>query len=165
MRECQTMTTGFGLWVVLSIAGTAFSPAIVTAQGRGNASKPSKAEQKHDKHDKKADKAGAKHDKAGTIAIDRDGYVRIVRDYQLAGSLPPGLAKREALPPGLRKQLRERGELPPGLQKRLVVVPVSLDRRLPPVPPYYRRYFAGDDLIVVDTRTNLIAAIIRDVWR
>ena len=162
---CRTMTAGLGLWAVLSLAGAAFSPAIVTAQGRGNASKPSKPEQKYDKHDKKADKAGAKHDKTGVIAIDRDGYARIVRDYQHAGSLPPGLAKREALPPGLRKQLRERGELPPGLQKRLVVVPVSLDRRLPPVPPYYRRYFAGDDLIVVDTRSNLIAAIIRDVWR
>jgi hypothetical protein len=163
MRVCRTMTAGFGLWVVLSIAG--LSPSIVTAQGRGNAPKPSKAEQKYDKHDKKVNKADAKHDKAGAIAIDRDGYVRIVRDYQHAGSLPPGLAKREALPPGLSKQLHERGELPPGLQKRLVVVPVSLDRRLPPVPAYYRRYFAGDDLIVVDTRTNLIAAIIRDVWR
>jgi hypothetical protein len=159
------MTTGFALLVVLSIAGTAFSPAIVTAQGRGNASKPSKTEQKYDKHEKKADKADAKHDKDGAIAIDRDGYVRIVRDYQHAGSLPPGLAKREALPPGLSKQLRERGELPPGLQKHLVVVPVSLERRLPPVPPHYRCYFAGDDLIVVDTRTSLIAAIIRDVWR
>jgi hypothetical protein len=159
------MTTGLRLCVVLAIAGAALSPAIVTAQGRGNASKPSKAEQKYDKHDKKADKSAAKHDTAGAIAIDRDGYARIVRDYQHAGSLPPGLAKREALPPGLRNQLRERGELPPGLQQRLIVVPVSLDRRLPPVPPYYRRYFAGDDLIVVDTRTNLIAGIIRDVWR
>ncbi|MBI3484974.1 MAG: hypothetical protein HY012_07470, partial [Acidobacteria bacterium] len=30
--------------------------------------------------------------------------------------LPPGLAKRDRLPPGLEKQLRERGKLPPGLQ-------------------------------------------------
>ncbi len=81
------------------------------------------------------------------------------------GSLPPGLAKREALPPGLRAQLRERGELPPGLQKRLVAVPAPLIARLPAVPPYYQRYFAGDDLIVVDTRTNRIAAIVRDVFR
>jgi hypothetical protein len=99
------------------------------------------------------------------VVIDRDGHVRVIREYGRSGSLPPGLAKREALPPGLQKQLRERGELPPGLQKRLIPVPAPLTSRLPPVPPYYTRYFAGDDLIIVDTRTNRIAAIIRDVWR
>jgi hypothetical protein len=36
--------------------------------------------------------------------------------------------------------------------------------RLPPVPAHYHRYFAGDDLIVVDTRTNRIVALVRDVW-
>jgi len=34
-------------------------------------------------------------------------------------NLPPGLAKRHGrLPPGLEKQLLERGQLPPGLEKR-----------------------------------------------
>jgi hypothetical protein len=33
------------------------------------------------------------------------------------------------------------------------------------VPPYYERYFAGDDLIVLNTRTNRIVAIIPNVWR
>jgi hypothetical protein len=33
------------------------------------------------------------------------------------------------------------------------------------VPSYYHRYFAGDDLVVVDTRTNRIAYLIRDVLR
>ena len=125
------------------------SMAVVGAQGhgrgRGQAKKAEKAEQ--------------------TIAIDRDGHVRVIREYGRGGSLPPGLAKRQALPPGLRKQLRERGELPPGLQKRLIPVPQPLIARLPPVPPYYQRYFAGDDLIIIDTRLNRIAAIIRDVWR
>ena len=102
---------------------------------------------------------------AETVVIDRDGHVRVIRDYGRGGSLPPGLAKREALPPGLQKQLRERGELPPGLQKRLIPVPPPLIARLPPVPRYYERYFAGEDLIIVDTRTHRIAAIIRDVWR
>jgi hypothetical protein len=36
---------------------------------------------------------------------------------------------------------------------------------MPPMPPYYHRYFAGDDLVVVDTRTNTIAYLIRDVLR
>ena len=97
------------------------------------------------------------------MVIDRDGHRRIVTQYFAAGSLPPGLANRQSLPPGLQKQLRERGRLPPGLQKRLVMVPGPLASQLPPVPPYYTRYFAGRDLLVVDTRTNTIVNVIRDV--
>jgi hypothetical protein len=148
-----------GFCVVIAFGSATSGADALSVQGRGHAQKPAKVEQKRDK---KEQKAATKHEKA--IAIDRDGYVRVIRDYGRAGSLPPGLAKREALPPGLRDQLRERGALPPGLQRRLVLVPASLGPRLPPLPPHYRRYFAGDDLIVVDTRTNLIAAIIRDVW-
>lgn len=135
------LLSGFALCIPLT--GT------VAAQGRGHGRG----------HAQKAQKAEE------AIVIDRDGHVRVIREYGRSGSLPPGLAKRESLPPGLRKQLRERGELPPGLQKRLVPVPAPLIARLPAVPPYYQRYFAGDDLIIVDTRTNRIAAIIRDVWR
>jgi hypothetical protein len=46
-----------------------------------------------------------------------------------------------------------------------MAVPAPLITRLPPVPAYYQRYFGGDDLIVVDTRTNRVVAIVRDVWR
>jgi hypothetical protein len=49
--------------------------------------------------------------------------------------LPPGLAKKDRLPPGLEKQLVPRGSLPPGLQKRVEPCPVELERRLPPPPP------------------------------
>jgi hypothetical protein len=98
-----------------------------------------------------------------SVVIDRDGHRRIVTQYFSRESLPPGLAKRQSLPPGLRKQLRERGRLPPGLQKRLVPVPAPLVSQLPGLPPYYSRYFAGPDLIVVDTRTNAIVAVITDV--
>lgn len=100
-----------------------------------------------------------------TIVIDRNGHVRAIREYARTESLPPGLAKREALPPGLRKQLREKGELPPGLEKRLVPVPAPLVARLPRVPSYYDRYFAGEDLLIIDTRSHRIVAIIPHVWR
>lgn len=99
------------------------------------------------------------------VVVDRDGHVRAIREYARAGSLPPGLAKREALPPGLRKQLREGGELPPGLQKRLVPVPAPLLARLPALPAYYQRHFIGDDLIVIDTRSHRVIAIVPNVWR
>jgi hypothetical protein len=98
------------------------------------------------------------------VVIDRDGHRRIVRDYYRNNALPPGLAKRQSLPPGLEKQLRERGELPPGLQKRLTPVPAPLAARLPGLPPYYSRYFAGTDLLVVDTRSNRIVSVIPNIF-
>jgi hypothetical protein len=130
--------------------------------GHGQAAKADKAEPKDGKKEEKAERKEAN---AEAVTIDREGHVRIIRDYEHGGSLPPGLQKRRPLPPGLRNQLRERGALPPGLQKHLVPVPAPLSARLPPVPPYYQRHFAGDDLIVIDTRTHLIAIIVRDVWR
>ena len=154
----------FLLAVTLVPAGSA-----VAAQGRGQEKKVEKAAKpdKAEKADKtaKADKDTGKHKGAvppQVVVVDRDGHTRVIRDYAHAG-LPPGLAKRQSLPPGLRQQLHENGELPPGLEKRWVAVPQPWIGRLPPVPDYYRRYFAGDDLIVVDSRTNRIAAIIRDV--
>jgi hypothetical protein len=98
------------------------------------------------------------------VVIDRDGHRRIVQDYYRNNALPPGLAKRDSLPPGLQKQLRERGELPPGLQKRLTPVPAPLAARLPGLPAYYDRYFLGSDLVVVDRRSNRIAAVIPNIF-
>jgi hypothetical protein len=71
-------------------------------------------------------------------------HAKIVRrTVVVREGLPPGLAKRQTLPPGLRKHLRERGELPPGLQKR-----------------FYRSYYSGRDLVIVDTRTNRVVRVI-----
>jgi len=145
--------------VVVALA-LVFTPIQAAAQGNGHGQdkKAEKAEKKH-----KADKV--KHGEDDKYVFDRDGHVRVIHEYFRQGSLPPGLAKRQSLPPGLEKQLHERGELPPGLQKKWVGVPGNLSARLPPMPPYYHRYFAGDDLVVVDTRNNTIAYLIRDVLR
>jgi hypothetical protein len=99
-----------------------------------------------------------------TVVLDRSDQRRIVRDYYRGNGLPPGLAKRESLPPGLAKQLRERGQLPPGLQKRLTAVPSPLTARLPRMRAYYDRYFAGDDLLVVDRRSNRIVSLIPNIF-
>ena len=155
----------FSVVALLVILGIAAPSAANEWQGRGNArGHEAKQHKAVKKEQKQIAKSARKADKDGGV-FDRDGHARVIRDYRASGSLPPGLAKRESLPPGLRRQLRERGELPPGLQKRLVGVPYPLASRLPGVPRYYERYFAGDDLVVVDTRTNRIAAILRDVLR
>lgn len=155
--------TTAGIAVVLATVALALPASAAQGRGRGQGAKPQKAEQKQEKRQDKAEK---KANKDGDVAVfDRDGHVRAVREYARSGSLPPGLAKREALPPGLRRQLRERGTLPPGLQRRLIDVPQPLTSRLPRLPDGQRRYFAGDDLLVVDTRTNRIVAFVPDVWR
>ncbi|MDO8680438.1 MAG: hypothetical protein Q7R30_18125 [Acidobacteriota bacterium] len=112
-------------------------------------------------HDKDKDKDKDKGTRV--VVVDRHGHQRIVREYVTRGNLPPGLAKRRALPPGLAKQLRETGELPPGLQPYFTPVPQEIDVRFPVLPAYYHRYFAGNDFVVVDTRTNRIVLLIRDL--
>jgi hypothetical protein len=160
MRKTLHIVGAIVLFSAFSLAVPAPDAGAWQGRGHGQAKKADQAERKYEKA-----KNGDKDDRSRTIVVDRDGHIRVIREYSRGGSLPPGLAKRESLPPGLRKQLRERGELPPGLQSRLVPVPASLGTRLPAVPTHYQRYFGGDDLIVVDTRTNRVVAIILDVWR
>lgn len=76
--------------------------------------------------------------------------------------LPPGLAKRDRLPPGLEKQLRERGTLPPGLQKKVQPLPYDLERELRRLPTGYRRVVIGGNIILMNEKTSVIYDIIRN---
>ncbi|MBF8270886.1 MAG: hypothetical protein HW386_2595 [Gammaproteobacteria bacterium] len=76
--------------------------------------------------------------------------------------LPPGLAKKDKLPPGLEKQLQKNGTLPPGLAKRNL--PPDLEQQLPPPPKGYERQIVEDATIVlVNIATGLIADVITDI--
>lgn len=130
------------------LTGVLGSDAAIAAQGHGRGHANGRGARKADQ----------------TVILDRDDQRRIVRDYYRNNALPPGLAKRESLPPGLAKQLRERGELPPGLRKRLTTVPSPLAARLPRLPGDYDRYFAGDDLLVVDRRSNRVLSVIPNIF-
>lgn len=77
--------------------------------------------------------------------------------------LPPGLAKREELPPGLQRQLERNGRLPYGLQKRLEPLPPALEARLPKVPDGVKRGVFNGNVIIVEERTSRILDIIKDV--
>jgi len=75
------------------------------------------------------------------------------------GNLPPGLAKKDRLPPGLEKQLVRKGTLPPGLQKRFYPVPVELARELPPPPPDCANVLISGRIVLLNRKTNLIVDV------
>ncbi len=72
------------------------------------------------------------------------------------GNLPPGLAKRDRLPPGLEKQLERNGTLPPGLQKRVEPFPDELNRQLPPLPSGMSRVFLGGRALLLDAAQKVL---------
>lgn len=73
--------------------------------------------------------------------------------------LPPGLAKRDQLPPGLEKQLRVRGTLPPGLRKKMAPCPEELERRLPPPPTGCAHVVVGGHIVLVNRSTYVVMDI------
>ncbi len=68
-----------------------------------------------------------------------------------ASNLPPGLAKRETLPPGLERQMERNGTLPPGLQKRVQPLPQVCESQLGRLPRDLER-------VVYNRRVMLINA-------
>ena len=76
--------------------------------------------------------------------------------------LPPGLAKRDRLPPGLQKQIQRNGTLPPGLAKR--GLPGDLRGRLPRRKGQDYRV-VGSDIVLIETATNVVLDIMKNVLR
>ena len=72
--------------------------------------------------------------------------------------LPPGLAKKGTLPPGLAKQLARNGHLPPGLEYRSL--PHDLIVELPPLQPGYRYVIADDRVMLIKAASNLILDVL-----
>lgn len=75
--------------------------------------------------------------------------------------LPPGLAKREQLPPGLQMQLEKNGTLPPGLAKR--DLPSDLRGRMPGRDSRYDTFEIDNDVVLVERATGVIVDILADV--
>ena len=90
---------------------------------------------------------------------DRDHQVMHGWYQSHRGNLPPGLAKRDRLPPGLERQLELRGTLPPGLRGRIYAVPVDLERELPPPPPNCEHVFIGGHVVLLNRRTFVVVDV------
>lgn len=89
---------------------------------------------------------------------DRDDVRRWYHDSD--DRLPPGLAKKEQLPPGLERQLRVRGTLPPGLRKKMEPCPEEVERRLPPPPPGCEHTVIGGHVVLVNRSSYVVLDII-----
>jgi Ni/Co efflux regulator RcnB len=136
--------------------------AVFAVQGHGNG---------HNKHEDQDDDRGRdrddrdrdrdKHEKheyrRGYNDHDRDEMRAWYRDHH--DHLPPGLAKRDQLPPGLERQLEARGTLPPGLRKKMLRCPDDLERRLPPPPPDCRHELIGGHVVLVNVRTFAVVDV------
>jgi len=77
-------------------------------------------------------------------------------------AMPPGLAKRDELPPGLQRQVRRNGELPPGIEGRQL--PVDLEQRLSPLPAGYLRLQVGRDIVLMNQRTRVTVDVIKNIF-
>ena len=92
---------------------------------------------------------------------------QLVRDWftnprNVAGQ-PPGLAKREQLPPGLERQLVRNGTLPPGLASKIKPLPVQLRDRLPRPPDGVEIVIVGGRVLAVHVQTSKILDLVADL--
>lgn len=144
-------------WLALVVAGSfAISGSVVLAGHPGK---------DHDDHhdnghwrDKHKDH-GDDDDRRGYGFADHDRDE--IRGWYAANyrHLPPGLAKKDRLPPGLENQLVVRGTFTPEMQREVHAVPVDLDRRLPPPPPDCDRVVVGAHIVLRNRNTNVIVDV------
>ena len=81
----------------------------------------------------------------------------------------------DGLPPGLQKQLSEKGELPPGLQKRLQDsgalppglqasgLPEELEAELPELPEGQQRVIVDNDVLIIEEVTGRVLDALPDI--
>ncbi len=70
--------------------------------------------------------------------------------------LPPGLAKRDRLPPGLERQVQRNGTLPPGLQRRVQPLPDQCVARLPQLPRDWSRVALSGRIMLLDPNYRIV---------
>ena len=75
---------------------------------------------------------------------------------QHASELPPGLANRQSLPPGLERQVAKGGTLPPGLQKKVQPMPSVCSSSLSALPSGYSRVVYGNRVILVGPQNKIV---------
>ena len=143
---------------ILSIAVLAFSSSVVFAQDEGHGH--GRGREKHGNEDEDNDRKGNKehgHGRHGYDDRDHQAMHGWYEDHRR--NLPPGLAKKDRLTPGLERQLELRGTLPAGLRGRIYAVPVDFERELPPPPPNCEHVFIGGHVVLLNRRTFVVVDV------
>ena len=146
----------------------ALSATMAVAQGNGHG---------HDKHDRddndnhwrdqdrdQGHGNGHGHGKGHAYGHEKyRDHDRDIHDWYRAhdSHLPPGLAKRDRLPPGLERQLIVNGTLPPGLRGKMHPCPRELEAMLPPPPPNFVHVVVGGNLVMYNRATFQIGDVFR----
>jgi Ni/Co efflux regulator RcnB len=92
---------------------------------------------------------------------DREKISHYYKSRKRTKALPPGLAKKKELPPGLQKHLQKYDELPPGLEGNKL--PQDLDRTLTRLPEGYVRLKVGGDVVLMNEKTRVVFDVIWDL--
>ncbi len=145
-----------GLTILLLATTVAAASPQGNSQGRGRGSQPAQ--------ESNTAATGAKT----SINVFADMDVKIIREWfskpaNLKG-LPPGLAKKESLPPGLEKQLQRNGTLPPGLQQKIQPLPPVLEVQLTKLPEGQKRVAIAGSIILMNSKTSVIIDILAKVF-
>jgi hypothetical protein len=148
----------YSKWILgsaISCFALTASLALADGHGQGNGKDHDKQENGDD-----GDRGHEDHGHNKHYSKDHDRLAARSWYNQHQGHLPPGLAKKDQLPPGLQRQLVARGTLPPGLQKRLQPVPRDLEVRLAPPPPECAHVLIGGNIVLLNRRTNLVVDVV-----
>ncbi len=73
--------------------------------------------------------------------------------------LPPGLAKKDRLPPGWERRLRPRYVLADDMRPYMRPCPPDLEERLPPPPPDCVHTVIGGHVVLMNSRTYMVLDI------
>jgi hypothetical protein len=73
--------------------------------------------------------------------------------------IPPGIAKKGSLPPGIYKQLVRNGQIPPDV--RYHPLPPDLIVQLPPLAPAYQYVIVDDRVLLIQAATRAIMDVLQ----
>jgi hypothetical protein len=93
--------------------------------------------------------------------FSRQETVLIGNWYRRGKGLPPGLAKKQHLNPGLANHLRKGGALPPGLLREAEPLPVIIEKQLYVLPAGCRRVVIGGNVVLMNEKTAVIYDVLR----
>ena len=138
------------------------APAIASAPGqdpRPYRSEPVAEAEEHNDHrryspDDDRDESYEGREPSGFS--DRDRQIISECFVNDRAGLPPGLAKKDRLPPGLERHLQRNGTLPPGLQKRVQPLPGACVARLPRLPRDWSRVVLSGRIILLDPGQRIV---------